>query len=206
MANFIAESKRQTVSDAQETIRRIEQWQRQTCAIFDMVQQHFVHNLQDGRHESVAVKNVKKTAKKATSNKPPVKKLSVRKSTAVAKKPSSTPKKSATIAKKPLVSAKAPTTSTVQSKTPMKKPSKSIGRPKKSSKSSTKQSVKKPSEGNARGSTEQNLDCLPDLSSDSSSEESVNDVPAAAVEKSSCPSMPSMLSTNQLDLIQMKIL
>lgn len=175
----------------------VEERQRQTCAMFDMVLQQIVHNLQDDRHESKkAVKNVKKTLKKATVNKSSVKKSSVKKSIAVVKKPSATPKKSTTIAKKPSVLAKTP--SSTASKTPMKKPSTKIGAAKKSSTSSKKQNVET--------SAEQTLDCLPDLSSETPSEESIEDVSVA--ESVTCPSMPSMLShVNQsiLDLIEIEV-
>lgn len=177
--NFIAESKRQIMSDAQDTIKKVEQWQRQTCAMFDMVQQHIVHNLQDDRHESIAVKNVKKTS---------IKKPTVKKPTAIAKKPSLPPKKSTTIARKPSVLGKKPPS--LASKTSMKKPSTKIGTAKK--RSSIIRKVVNSSKQNAHCSAQQILDCLPDLSSDSSSEQSTEDV--LVTEKVACPSMPSMLS------------
>lgn len=191
--NFIVESKRQILLNARDTIERVEQWQRQSCAMFDMVQQQILHNnLHDDRHEPVAVKNKKKTSKKSTVNRSSAKKSSIaaKKSTAIAKKASVTAKKPKVIAKKPSVTAK--TASAAASKTPVKKPStKTIGTVKKQSSSSIKRNVKNSPKKTAHSSAVRNLKCLPDSSSESSSDESTENVPI--VEKATCPSMPSML-------------
>lgn len=192
--NFIAESKRQISLDARDTIKRVEQWQRQSCAMFDMVQQHILHN-HDDRHESIEAVN-NKTNKKPSKN-AIVSGSNAKKSSTAAKKPPAIAKKSSVrakklkkIAKKPPVTAKAPPAAA--SKPLVKKPSTSFGSAKKTSSiSSIKQKVANSFKRTANGSTKQILNCLPDLSSESSSDESTENLPVT--EKATCPSMPSML-------------
>lgn len=202
--NFIAESKRQITLDARDTIKRVEQWQRQSCAMFDMVQQHILHN-HDDRHESIAVNNNtnEKPSKKVTVNGSSAKKSSTaaKKPPAIAKKTSVIAKKLKKIAKKPSMTAKVALAAA--SNTFTKKPSTAIGTAKKtSSTSSIKQKVANSSKGTAHNSVNQSLDCLPDLSSDSSSDESTENLPVA--KEVSCPSMPGMLLLTNQSMIMIK--
>lgn len=185
MVNFIVEAKRQISLSASDTIKNVEQWKRQSCAMFDMVQHQVLRSHED-RHESIAVNNNmdKKMSKKAT-----VSGSSAKKSSTAAKKPYVRTKKLKKIAKKPSVTATA--APAAASKTLVKKPSTAVGTAKKTSTSSIEQKVANPSKGTAQGSTNHISDFLPDLSSDSSSDEATENLPAA--EKASCPSMPSML-------------
>lgn len=188
LVNFIVESKRQLSLDARDTIKKVEQWQRQSCAMFDMVQQQILQN-HDDRHESmdIAVNSNahEKTFTKATVSGSSAKKSSTaaKKTPAIAKKPSVRTKKLKKIAKKTSVSAKA--APAAASKAFGKKPSTAAGTANKASTSSSKQKKANSSKGTAHGLTNQ---ILPDLSSDSSSDESTENSPVS--QKSSCPSMP----------------
>lgn len=188
--NFIVESKRQIGLDARDTIKRIEQWHRQSCAMLDMAQQHILQDLRDDHPEPTTVNNTKKTSKKAALNRSSAKKSSidVKKSTANAKKASETAKKSKKIAQKQSTTAK--TAPAAASKAPKEKPpSATNGTAKKSSSSSAKQNVANSSKKSAHRSADQHLNCLPDLSSDSSSDdEPTENVPVAKT--ATCPSMP----------------
>lgn len=183
--NFIAQSKRQILLDARETIKRVEQWQRQTCALMDMVQQHVLHS-HDDRHESIAVTNnasekpPKKTIVNGSSAKLPSR--AAKKPPSIAKKSSVRSKKLKNVAKKSVVTAKA-----AAPKPLAKKPS----RAKKSSTSSIKQKAANSSKATANRSANLISNCLPEMTSDSSSEESGENVPIA--KEATCPSMPSML-------------
>lgn len=196
--------------DARESIKQIGQRERQLYAIFDMFQQHVLHSPQDDRHEPIAVKHLKNLSKKSAVNRSSAKKSSIgaKKPSAIAKKASVKATKPKVVAKKQSVTAK--TASTAASKAPVKKPSAtpmkkpSNGTEKKQSSSSIKRNVEKSwkSKEIAHSSAAQISNCLPDLSSDSSSDESTENVPV--VEKASCPSMPSKFviadqSFNQLN-------
>lgn len=187
MLTFIAESKRQIALDARNSIKQVEQWERQTCAMFDMIQQHIVHNLQDDRrhrHESIE-KSTVNGVKKASEPPATVRKSTVTKSSVAAKKLSAKiVKKTATTAKKPIVA-----------KTSVKKAAPApIVPAKKRSTVSIKRNVEKPPRKSADFAAERShLDGLPDLSSECSRQLSPENTPTRS-EHSACPSMPGMLN------------
>lgn len=191
--NFIAESKRQIGLDAQNSIKQIRQWQRRTCAMFDMIRQHVVSNLQDDRRhhsyesiEKLTVNGVKKASKPAPPPPPPSRatldKSSVKKSSVAAKKSSVIVNKASVMAKKPVALKKSVNKAAPTPIVPAKK----------SSTASIKRNVEKkpPKQSAASAAKRCRLDSLPDLSAECSRQQSPENTPVRS--EPVCPSMPGM--------------
>lgn len=182
MIKFITESKRQTMLDAQNAREKIEQWQRQTCAMFDMLQQHIVQNLQDESHVKSIVNGVKQPSKQpAIVNKSSVKTPSA----SVANKLSAIVKKATVTVKKPIKTFMKKAAATAPPLAPAP-----IVTEKKGSTTSIKRNAVKSSKQKADSPAKRHVNSLPNLDAECTREQTPEKMPVVS-DRMACPSMPS---------------